>query len=397
MRRIIFVGLLGMMALAGTAQDGSDLDTYLDSFESGSDDVKVEVLRRAAEEDVAREVADAGVFYVEAAQYVRDNAEQIAGSSPLREMVELVAEGTRHAEATEALEQLWHVFEAYDETAARVELLSTFGALGAENDATVSLLRDWLEEQNRREQAGERPDREVVGAGIDAMAAISDPSFFESLFEAALTGYPSGIRKRARQAMYDLEGDIVELAARSIGNRSAEGKLAAVEFLMTEDELNDEEKAAIAAAAIRDALSTEAPRREQADTLREVRFLAAEVISETGYAEAEDALISHFNRTFLEYDRGLVTRSRVLDVIDALGTVGTEAAAERLSRFLELLNRYTENDRPYDTRIVMETINTLAEIGHPVAYNPLFYTTILDAYPSRVQNAASEALASLDR
>jgi triphosphoribosyl-dephospho-CoA synthetase len=236
-----------------------------------------------------------------------------------------------------------------------------------------------------------------VRAAIDAMAQISDSSFFEALLEAVLAQYSADISDAARGAMYNLEGDIVQLAARSIGNRSPDGKLSALAFLLDEDELTSEQKSAIAAAAIRDALATETSRRSTEDTLREVRFLASDFISEQGYSEATDAMIAHFNQTFLEFDRGQVTRSRVLDAILGLGNMGTEAAAERLSRFLELLNGYTENDRPYDTRIVMATIGNLEELGYPVAYNPLFYASILEAYPAQVQNAAEEAMAAIQQ
>ena len=164
---------------------------------------------------------------------------------------------------------------------------------------------------------------------------------------------------------------------------------------MGEDELSADQKSAVAAAAIRDALATETRSRETQDTLREVRFLALDVISENAYSDATDALISHFNETVLEYDRGQVTRSRVLDAVSALGNMGTEAAAARLSRFLELLNNYTENDRPYDSRIVTATIRNLEKLGYPVAYNPLFYASILEGYPKSVQDAAEEAMQSI--
>jgi hypothetical protein len=256
-------------------------------------------------------------------------------------------------------------------------------------------LRDWVSSRNDLQVAGSRPNTQVVRAGVDAMSQISDPSYFEPLLEAILAQYSADITNAAREALYGLEGDIVQQAAQSIGNRSPEEKLEALEFFMAEDELSADQKSALAAAAVRDALATEARSRDAQDVLREVRFLGLEVTSENGYADATDALISHFNQTVLEYDRGQVTRSRVLDAIVGLGNMGTEAAATRLSRFLELLNNYTENDRPYDSRIVTATIRNLEGLGYPVAYNSLFYASILEGYPKSVQDAAEEAMQSI--
>ena len=393
MKRFAVVLLLVLISIGGFAQQSSTLQTYLDAFESGSPDVKLQVMRRAQEEPAE----EMGPLYLEAAEFLENNAGQVENSGAMREMAQITAVGVRESGNVQALEALRRVFESYREPDMRVGILRTLGAVGGDDDDTITWLHDWVSVRNNLQVGGARPNTQVVRAAIDAMARISDETFFEPLLAAALAQYSANITTAAREAMYALEGDIVQLAAQSIGNRSPEEKLQALEFLMDEDELTAEQKSAIAAAAIRDALATETRRRSTKDTLRDVRFLAVEVISENEYSEATDAMISHFNQTFLEFDRGQVTRARVLDAIAGLGTLGTEAAAERLSRLLELLNGYTENDRPYDTRIVMATIRNLEQLGYPVAYNPLFYTSILEGYPSQVQTAAEEAMAAIQQ
>jgi hypothetical protein len=393
MKRFAVVLLLVLISISGFAQQSQTLQTYLDAFESGSPDVKLQVLRRAQEEP-AEEMSP---LYLEAAEFLENNAGQVENSAAMREMAQITAVGVREAGNVQALEALRRVFESYREPDMRVNILRTLGAVGGDDDETITWLRDWVSVRNNLQVGGNRPNTQVVRAAIDAMAEISDESFFEPLLAAVLAQYSANITTAAREAMYALDGDIVQLAAQSIGNRSPEEKLQAFAFLMDEDELTAEQKSAIAAAAIRDALATETRSRSTEDTLREVRFLAVAVISENEYSDATDAMISHFNETFLEFDRGQVTRARVLDAIAGLGTMGTEAAAERLSRFLELLNGYTENDRPYETRIVMATIRNLEQLGYPVAYNPLFYASILEGYPSQVQTAAEEAMAAIQQ
>jgi HEAT repeat protein len=393
MKRFAVVLLLVLISVGAAAQDSEQLETFMDAFESGSPDVKLQVLRRAQEQP-AEEMSP---LYFEAAEYLENNAGEIENSAAMREMTQITAVGVREAGNVRALEALRRVFESYREQEMRVSILRTLGAVGGEHDDTITWLREWLSTQNDLQVGGARPNTRVIRAAVDAMAEISHPSFFEALLEAVLAQYSAGISDAARAAMYDLEGDLVQLAAQSIGNRGPEEKLQALEFLMAEEELTDEQKSAIAAAAMRDALATETRSRATEDTLREVRFLATEVLSENRYGEATDAMIGHFDETFLEFDRGQVTRSRVLDAIVGLGSMGTEAAAARLAEFLELLNNYTENDRPYDSRIVMATIRNLERLGYPVAYNSLFYASILEAYPARVQNAAEEAMATIEQ
>ncbi|MFO8065075.1 MAG: HEAT repeat domain-containing protein [Spirochaetota bacterium] len=387
----VLLFLLAFIPLTGVAQDSDDLETYLETFESGNVDTKLGVLERVGEEPT-EEVAP---LYLEAARYLENNAGQIENSSALVEMTELTARGVREAGSVEALNSLRRIFENYTAPEARSTILATLGELGGEDEDTIRWLTDFLEDQNSLQSDSAQPNTEVVRAAIEAAADISDQRFFEPLLDAALAGYSSEISQEAAEAVHELEGDIVQLAARSIGNRSPEAKRRVLEFFLDADELSDEQKAAVGAAAVRDAITTETEGRDAQEALRDVRFMGAEVISEHEYSDAADAMIEHFNESVLEYDRGQLVRSRVLDAIEGLGDMGVEAAAERLSRFLELLNRYTENDRPYDTRIVMATIENLEKLGHPVAYNPLFYTSVLEAYPKRVQDAAGEAMDSV--
>ena len=94
-------------------------------------------------------------------------------------------------------------------------------------------------------------------------------------------------------------------------------------------------------------------------------------------------------------DRERITKNRLLEAIATLGSMGTAEAAERLTDYLELLNTYTEIDRPYDTQIMLATISNLQRLDAPSSYNALFSTTLLENYPRRVRDAAREAMLSV--
>jgi len=114
------------------------------------------------------------------------------------------------------------------------------------------------------------------------------------------------------------------------------------------------------------------------------------------YEPAADALIRHFNLTFQSYDRGIITKTWVLEAIAALGNTGSSAAAARLTQFLDLLNTYTENSRPYDTQITLAVVTNLGRLADLGSYDALFYVTLLD-YPQRVKDAAKSALDALSQ
>jgi hypothetical protein len=74
--------------------------------------------------------------------------------------------------------------------------------------------------------------------------------------------------------------------------------------------------------------------------------------------------------------------------------MGTEAAAQRLTEYLELLNTYTENDRSPDAQVMLSVVRNLERLGQSLAYDTLFYASMLD-YPRRVRSAIDSAMDTL--
>jgi hypothetical protein len=191
--------------------------------------------------------------------------------------------------------------------------------------------------------------------------------------------------------MQSLEGDQVQLAIDALAGRDPKDKMEAFSFFVQSGLYADEQEPLIAQAALNQALQATVSEPTVTAELRQLRYAAALVVSDAEYSEATRTMIRHFNQTVLEYDRGVTTRQRVLEAVAGLGAMDTDEAAVRLTDYLELLNTYTELDRPYDTQIVMAVIRNLQRLGRPGSYNALFYCTLLD-YPSRVKEAAREAM-----
>ena len=98
--------------------------------------------------------------------------------------------------------------------------------------------------------------------------------------------------------------------------------------------------------------------------------------------------------TLLEFDRGVVPKGYALNAINALGSMGTHEAAERLSLHLELLNSYTEHSKVYDEQIVLSVLLNLMELGDKVAFPTLSYTQYLN-YSDTIKKAAKDAIDNL--
>jgi hypothetical protein len=305
-------------------------------------------------------------------------------------------EGVVETGHSQAAREIWQLFRNYQDTQARVQLLQALATVDGEQQQMLPTLNDWVAARHNLKRSGSTIDDRVLMAALRTLGRYGDPSSFNLILEAVLLQYSDNVTSAARGALMEIEGEMVRLASQAIRGRDAADKLPALDFFLASDSLDDDQQSEIALAAMRNALSTDPVDQPSQEALRQLRYTASSQLRRTGYADATEAMIEHFNRTYRSYDRGRVRKTWVLEAVAGLGAMGTEAAAGRLADFLDLINTITENDRPFDTQITLAVIRNLNDLGYPIAYNALFYVTLLD-YPSRVQEAAQEAMSNLAR
>ncbi|MFP4426592.1 MAG: hypothetical protein ACLFPP_09050 [Spirochaetaceae bacterium] len=399
MKRLLVL-LLILITVAGFAQDGEDqsdnqsslVERYIANFRDANLRTKVGILE-ASEEEALQEMAP---LYAEALSYLVSNANDIRRDTTLQEMTDFVVEKVAEAEYAPAAEPLWQLFLNRQESLARVSILQAISATGQENQQVVVNLNQWISDRNRLKAGGDDVDLQVFHQAVVTAGELGSASSYPVLLEARLQQYAERISNSAVEAMQSLEGDEVQLAIDALAGRDPEEKMEAFSFLVRSGLYSAEEEPVIAQAALNQALEATVSEPTVTAELRQLRYEAAQVITDAGHSDATRTMIRHFNQTVLEYDRGVTTRQRVLEAVEGLGAMDTDEAAVRLTDYLELLNTYTELDRPYDTEIVMAVIRNLERLGRPGSYNALFYCTLLD-YPSRVKDAAREAMRAVSR
>ena len=390
-RRIIALLLMVLLSGLAVAQETNRrLEAFQENFRDGSQPIKLQILQQAGE----LPPAEMGPLYGQALDYVLSNSRSLRNDAILQEITALTVDGIVASNHTDSLEDLWLLFEEYQDIQARQRLLSALAEVGQGDEQTVFFVNGWVQAQNNLKRAGTIPDIQVMLAAVEAMNDLGDPTSSPVLVDTILVQHSARISETAREGLFALDTDIVARANEMIADRNAQDKLPIIEFFLSAEELSEEQRAEIALATLEDALSITTRSVVIVRELRQVRYRAVDYLREQEYPPASNALIEHFNDVFLAFDRGQVRKVYVLDAIAALGTVSTEEAAARLSEFLNLLNTYTENDRPYDTEITMATVLNLEQLGHPVAYDSLFYASLLD-YPARVKDAAREAMAAI--
>lgn len=380
-------------ALPVVAQEPAEvLATYQDRFSEASLQIKLQILNTAD----ALPVEELGPLYLQGLQYVLSNEAQIESNNTVREMA-LVSVGLiGDAGYSAAVPSLWDFFEGYSDNTARLLTLNVLGEVGVGNDQLVVDVNEWVQAQANLYRSGRLPDRQVLDRAAEVLGLLGSPSSFPVLLDLQLAQISETITSTAGASMRALEGDFVQTAIDAINRRSIGERRPALIYFLNDSSLSQAEHAQIAGGVLAEAMRNVVRDPQQITAWRDLRFDATKVLMAVSYPDADEPLIEHLNETFRSYSQGRVAKTWVLEAIAALANTGTDAAAERLTTLLDLLNNYTENDRPYDTQIVLAVINNLGRMGNMVAYDALVYVTLLN-YSFNVIDAARSAVDAITR
>lgn len=387
---VLLVGIALIVAIAGgvAAQDTERaLEAYQDRFREARPEAKLQILQTA---DMLS-VEELGPLYRQAVRFVLTNADEIENNVILRDIALFAVEKIGEGGYSAATGSLWNLFVEYEDNTARMLILDVLGAVGGGDAELVIDLNGWVQAQLNLYRGGVTPDQQVLRNAIQTLGELEDTSSFPVLLDAQLVQISDPITEEADIAMDALPGDYVQQAITTVNDRAVARREPALDYFVTDPDLSDEQRAQIATGVLSEALREVLRDPNELEAQRRLRYRAVSVLLDIVHPDATEALIRHFNFTFADYDKGMTAKTWVLEAIAALGNSGTEAAAARLTDFLDLLNRYTENDRPYDTQIMLAVVTNLERLGYIVAYDALFYVTLLD-YPQRVTDAAREAI-----
>ncbi|MFW5801921.1 MAG: hypothetical protein ACOCVC_07790, partial [Spirochaeta sp.] len=195
----------------------------------------------------------------------------------------------------------------------------------------------------------------------------------------------------AREAVRNFGDQQVDLLKNLIPRQALERQLEQLDYIRRREDFTIDEQAEIAAEVLDFAVNRQISTSADRALNRRLRNEAAALIRDAAYEPASLQVLEHFNIAAVDYENRRISQAEMLDAIEALGSVGTQEAAIRLTRYMEYLNTQTQNDRPVSTQVVLTVINNLRDLGYADAYSTLFYATMLE-YPSRVQDALQEAV-----
>lgn len=389
---VLSIFLLMSVGIAAQEVDENRLlFAYQRNFARGSLSTKVRVLQDAAESGEN----GMGKLYLQALEFYLDNYSTLSEDATALELVKMAARLTGEEQYEPAIDALWMIFQQDEDTGVQVAAMNSLGDLLTSEHPLMQKLYSYLKVQNEQYLLGKDVDIQVVGETIATLGKIGSAASFPALFAAIHLGYPEQIEQKARDAINRLEGDTAEMVAEVLERGFAREKKPVLEWAIQKDSFSREQKGELAQKALE--VGLELTNNEEINALiRDLRYASVRHLTELEWSQATSLLINHFDQTNVEVDRGITPSSVLLEAIAALGTMGTNEAAVRLSLYLEVLNTYMENGQRVDEQVVLAVIRNLGKLGSNVAFDHLLYAMYLD-YPRSVKQAAREVLSDLQQ
>jgi len=389
-RLFLSVMLLLIFVLYLPAQEASSvLDSYKRNFAKASLGTKIQIIKNSKNEKI-----NMGPLYNQAMKFLLDNETLLENEPQAVELSILAAQLLGETEFTESQYNLWRMFEEIEEPQVKLSIINALSTMEIE-DTIIENMNAWLSRRNSQYRTGDIPDIQLIGAFVQALGKIGDPSSFSVLFDTLSLQYNSNITEKADNALYSLGGNFTEGIKKVIKKQNPGLKVKAIDMALSSDKLENKNKADVAQHALQVALQTKTNNSAERKNLREVRFKSISYLTNQKRSQATDLCIEHFDQTLLEYSRNIIQKQYVFEAIECLGAMGNTRSAERLTTYLGVLNSYKENNKEYGPDIVLRVIQNLGQIGDNVAYDNLLYVSYLD-YTNTIRNAAKNAIDNLE-
>lgn len=393
MRKVLPVVLLLTLVLTWIgAQDTQVLlNTFQRNFERAEQlDIKLKILN----DSIKAGPYGMGPLYLDAVDYVVDHSDLLLKDTLVKQIAILSVQQIQVVGYTKAKSSLWQLFKVVEDTALRVGVLSTLGVVGQGDETAVRNIVEWLNSENTLVLTSRRADIQVIKQAVITLGELKNSRAFAVLFTVRELQYSDTILKLAKEALLSLEGDLKENLIRIIQEGPLSEKLSALKMTMATDTLQSAQRAEIAEIGLEVGMYTTTSDTDEQRIARDIRRVALKVLSDAKWSKTSSLAVEHFGMSLVEFDRGVVAKSYLLEAIYGLGNMGTHESAERLTLYLELLNSYTEHGRAYDEQIVLAVLENLRMLGDKVAFANLSYTQYLN-YSDEVKKSAQIAIDDL--
>jgi hypothetical protein len=385
MKKFIIICILMMGAAVWSFAASEDVDVYVYLYNTAlTNSGQLDILQNMSE---AR-LSGAGDFYATALKKLLTeykNIKDVTEMNAANDQAILLASLLGAEKYAKAADDLWRLQSGFTAPLVKAEALMALGKIRA--TAYLPQVIRVLESLNTSPTPDRLNGERIAFGAIIALEKYQDPSGYLPVFFASIGWYSKRITDQAKNSLPLIAKDPIPYMVEVIKGAGYDypTKLAALKTIEAA-KLDSKDKAAVAVTAFSEGWRGSSTDVQLKLTLAEIRKLSMNMLNR--YKTTDEAVYPLLEKS---YSNGN-DKQEVLDAITTLASLGTEDAAQLLSKFLMVLNEKRRNDniKQEEEVLVRAIIPAIGQAGRVSSTQSLIQVGA-SGWPPAVKKLADDA------
>lgn len=279
-------------------------------------------------------------------------------------------------------------FNNFSSEQVKIACLNRFAVFN--NPENVKFVNDYVSDKALNNQ----PMTSVILSAVNLMGKIGNNESFSILFAADIANvwpkYSSYIQSAYSTLAVNASADLINLFTKA----PVEQKLMVLKLIKNSSEIPEFVKGQLAQKSLSMSIINIDEEQDISPAQNKLMSESVNLLAQTNWSMSSEVVADYFPLAQNLYQKEQISAEDFISIIQSCTQIASQNMVLPLIKYLNFLNRSTQENKPVNTQVVLSVINSLGGLGDKQAFDELLFVTYLD-YTQEVLEAAKSALDNL--
>lgn len=279
-------------------------------------------------------------------------------------------------------------FKNFSSDHVKIACLNRFAVFN--NPENVKFVNDYVSDKALNNQ----PMTSVILSAVNLMGKIGNNESFSILFAADIANvwpkYSSYIQSAYSTLAVNASADLINLFTKA----PVEQKLMVLNLIKNSSEIPEFVKGQLAQKSLSMSIINIDEEQDISPAQNKLMSESVNLLAQTNWSMSSEVVADYFPLAQNLYQKEQISAEDFISIIQSCTQIASQNMVLPLIKYLNFLNRSTQENKPVNTQVVLSVINSLGGLGDKQAFDELLFVTYLD-YTQEVLEAAKSALDNL--
>lgn len=279
-------------------------------------------------------------------------------------------------------------FKNFSSDNVKIACLNRFAVFN--NPENVKFVNDYVSDKALNNQ----PMTSVILSAVNLMGKIGNNESFSILFAADIANvwpkYSSYIQSAYSTLAVNASADLINLFTKA----PVEQKLMVLNLIKNSSEIPEFVKGQLAQKSLSMSIINIDEEQDISPAQNKLMSESVNLLAQTNWSMSSEVVADYFPLAQNLYQKEQISAEDFISIIQSCTQIASQNMVLPLIKYLNFLNRSTQENKPVNTQVVLSVINSLGGLGDKQAFDELLFVTYLD-YTQEVLEAAKSALDNL--